>query len=99
MKNIFIESHKMTREFKEKYNVDYQFQFGLFVKNNFKSDQVIITGTKRLVRWANQIRNEMLSNINDLDIKNKLNKIEDAEFFIDNRDLDIENLIISINSY
>lgn len=98
MKDIFIESHKKTREFKEKYNIDYQLQFGLFVRDLYKNNQVELIGTKRLVSWANQIRSEMLSKISDSGVVNKLNNIQDSQFFIDNRDLDIESLILNVNN-
>lgn len=92
MKNLFIKSHKKTKEFKNKYDINYQFQFSLFLKYYSNFNQVELIGTRRLVNWAIQIRSDMLELLTDKSLKSKLNQISDCNFFINNRLLEMDKL-------
>ncbi len=67
MKNLFKEAHKITREFVEKYEVDYQAQFGLCLSFLFEEEEeeevtmVELEGSDNQVAWAEDIREEKLA--------------------------------------
>ncbi len=71
MKNIFKKAHEMTRGFVEKYEVDYQAQFGLclsFLFENQKEEKEMkeLKGTEKQIKWARDIRNNMIKSLNEL---------------------------------
>lgn len=52
MKKIFVEAHKLTRKMKEEYpEIDYQVQFGLYVKYLLEENSEIDYETAEIKSW------------------------------------------------
>ena len=85
MKNIMKEAHKLTKEIKKEFpEVDYKFQLGLCIsylsKNEMKEDveMVGLKGTEKQVKWAEDIRKEVVEKLQNT--KNEYEKmISEAE--------------------
>ena len=76
MKNVMKEAHKLTREIKAEFpEVDYKFQLGLCIsylsKNEVKEDvkMVELKGTEKQIKWAEDIRREVLELLEDVNSK------------------------------
>lgn len=97
MKKIFIEAHKMTREMVKEYEVDYQAQFGLCLSYLFEEERgmemVELKGTERQVKWAEDIRKEMIASIErELDVvKSLMSSLADEKDIKENKE-EIEEL-------
>lgn len=74
-KNLLKEAHKITKEIKKEYpEVNYKAQLGIcisFLYNKEVKGMVELKGTEKQVRWAEEIRKEMLDTKN---IEMALNK-------------------------
>ncbi len=98
MKNLFKKAHKMTREMVKEYGADYQAQFGLCLSYLLEErgiEMVELKGTEKQVKWAEDIRSNMMEGLNE-ETKELLQQITDSTFFIDNRyakGKDLENII------
>lgn len=70
MKKIFKKAHEMTREFVKEYGVNYQAQFGLCLSFLFEKERgmemVELKGTKKQVKWAEDIRDSMIKGLEEL---------------------------------
>lgn len=91
MRNLFKEAHKMTKEIAKEYKVDYKAQFAiclryLFKKQNKKIELAELKGTERQVKWANDIRNKMLKQLE------KLKNAEEHRRYYFGRDITIEEI-------
>lgn len=80
MKNIMKEAHKLTKEIKKEYpEVDYKFQLGLCIsylsKNEMEEDveMVELKGTEKQVKWAEDIRKEVVEKLQNA--KNEYEKM------------------------
>ena len=80
MKNIMKEAHKLTKEIKKEFpEVDYKFQLGLCIsylsKNEMKEDveMVELKGTEKQVKWAEDIRKEVVEKLQN--VKNEYEKM------------------------
>ncbi|MDU2491194.1 MAG: hypothetical protein E7D27_11520 [Clostridium celatum] len=66
-KELMIKAHKMTKEIKNEYpGVDYKFQLGLclaYLHEEGEKEMRELKGTEKQVKWAEDIRKEMLQNI------------------------------------
>ena len=76
MKNIMKEAHRLTREIKAEFpEVDYQAQLGICIsylsKNEVKEDvkMVELKGSEKQVKWAEDIRREVLELLEDVNSK------------------------------
>lgn len=84
MKNLFKEAHKMTREMMKKYNdIDYSAQFTLCLeyirkegKNMIKAE---LKGTEKQIKWAEDIRAELIEKINAAKENEKMIEAMEAE--------------------
>lgn len=74
MKKVFKKAHEMTRKFVEEYGVDYQAQFGLCLsyllekereERNMKIEMKELQGTKKQIKFANDIKEATLEIINE----------------------------------
>lgn len=95
MSLIMKEAHKMTKKIKAEYKeVDYKFQLGLCIsyllseRVERKMELKELKGSEKQVKWANDIRKNLLSLIegkSSLEIlASFVEEVEDAKFFIDN---------------
>ena len=96
MKKIFIEAHKMTREMVKEYGVDYQAQFSLnlsYLLEERGMEMVELKGTKKQVKWAEDIRKEMIASIErELDVvKSLMSSLADEKDIKENKE-EIEEL-------
>lgn len=73
LSKMFKKAHKMTREIKAKHQeVDYKAQFGVclsFLYRKMKEEggkMVKLEGTEKQVRWAEDIRDNMIKSLNEL---------------------------------
>lgn len=66
-KEIMIKAHKMAKEIKAEYpEVDYKFQLGLcltYLHEEGENEMVELKGTEKQVKWAKDIRKNMLETI------------------------------------
>ena len=66
-KELMVKAHKMTKEIKAKYpTINYKFQLGLCLSYLYKKgekEMVELKGTEKQVRWAIDIKESMLQNI------------------------------------
>ncbi len=66
-KELMIKAHKMTKEIKNEYpGVDYKLQLGLclaYLYEEGEKEMVELKGTEKQVKWAKDIREEMLSDL------------------------------------
>lgn len=84
MKNLFKEAHRMTREMMKKYNdIDYSAQFTLCLeylrkegKNMIKAE---LKGTEKQIKWAEDIRSELIEKINAAKENEKMIEAMEAE--------------------
>lgn len=84
MKNLFKEAHRMTREMMKKYNdIDYSAQFTLCLeyirkegKNMIKAE---LKGTEKQIKWAEDIRAELIEKINAAKENEKMIEAMEAE--------------------
>lgn len=91
MRNLMKEAHKLAKEIKAEYpNVDYKAQLGIcisYLSKEGEKNMVELKGSEKQVKWASEIRNEMLriSTRNNLPRVEKLmNESESAEWLIEN---------------
>lgn len=66
MKNLFKEAHKLTKEIKAEYpDVDYKAQFGICLsylqKKKGEIKLVELKGSEKQIKWAEDIRKQILS--------------------------------------
>ena len=80
MKELMKKAHQMTREIKNEFpEVDYKFQLGLCIsylsKNEMKEDveMVKLKGTEKQVKWAEDIRKEVVEKLQN--VKNEYEKM------------------------
>ena len=80
MKELMKKAHQMTREIKNEFpEVDYKFQLGLCIsylsKNEMKEDveMVELKGTEKQVKWAEDIRKEVVEKLQN--VKNEYEKM------------------------
>lgn len=69
MKNLFKKAHKMTRKIVERYNdVDYKAQFTLCLEYLSEGEEEMVKaelkGTEKQIKWAEDIRAELIEKIN-----------------------------------
>lgn len=70
MRNIMKEAHKMAKEITTKYNdVDYKVQLGLCISYLFSKEEEVemveLKGTEKQVKWANDLRSELVRRIEE----------------------------------
>ena len=106
MGKIMKEAHKLTREIKGEFpEVDYKTQLGIcisYLLNEREGNNMVeLQGTEKQVKWANDIRKEILETVNNIlndedekhffgevGVLNKaITSVEDSTFFIENRRL------------
>ncbi|HHD2753310.1 TPA: hypothetical protein ACOTG0_002119 [Clostridium perfringens] len=92
MSLVMKEAHKMAKEIKAEFpEVDYKTQLGLcmsyLLNEKGESEMVELQGTEKQVKWANDIRGELVKIATKQQFKRilkLLNEKEEAVFFIDN---------------
>lgn len=67
-KELMVKAHEMTKEIKNEYpGVDYKFQLGLCLAylhaEGENKEMVELKGTEKQVKWAEDIREEMLKDL------------------------------------
>lgn len=67
MKNVMKAAHKLAKEIKTEYpNVDYKYQLGLcisYLAKKGENEMVELKGSEKQVKWAEEIRKEMVENV------------------------------------
>lgn len=92
MSSLMKEAHRLTKEIKKEFpNVDYKFQLGIcmsyLLNGKGENEMVELEGTEKQVKWALDIRKEILEIATKNNLKRTLEVIkkeEKAVFFIDN---------------
>lgn len=92
MSLIMKEAHRLTKEIKNEFpEVDYKFQLGIcmsyLLNEKGEKEMVELEGTEKQVKWALDIRKEILEIATKNNFKRTLEVIkkeEKAVFFIDN---------------
>lgn len=93
MKDLMKKAHQMTREIKREYpEVDYKFQLGLCMSYLLSEKKggnrmVELKGTEKQIKWAEDIKENLLNKCDNEEVKEWLNSIIFAEIFINLRDL------------
>ena len=91
MSMIMREAHRLTKEIKREFpGVNYNFQLGIcmsyLLKEKGENEMVELQGTEKQVKWANDIREELLKIVNEVE-HNRLYKAiveeEKATYFIE----------------
>lgn len=66
-KELMVKAHQLTKEIKAEYpEVDYKFQLGLCLAYLYKEgekEMVELKGSEKQVKWAEDIRKEMLNDL------------------------------------
>lgn len=84
MKNLFKKAHKMTREIVERYNdVDYKAQFTLCLEYLSEGEEEMVKaelkGSEKQIKWAEDIRAELIEKINAAKENEKMIEAMEAE--------------------
>lgn len=84
MKNLFKKAHKMTRKIVERYNdVDYKAQFTLCLEYLSEGEEEMVKaelkGTEKQIKWAEDIRAELIEKINAAKENEKMIEAMEAE--------------------
>ena len=84
MKNLFKKAHEMTREIVERYNdVDYKAQFTLCLEYLSEGEEEMVKaelkGSEKQIKWAEDIRAELIEKINAAKENEKMIEAMEAE--------------------
>lgn len=103
MKNLFKEAHKMTREIANKYDVDYQAQFGLCLSYLLQKGDVEgmkeLKGTEKQVKYANDIKRKMNDFLKEVELTLKIAKLKKPEKQIPKNQKAISEVRTMLESY
>jgi len=77
-KELFVKAHEMTKKIKKEYpEVDYMVQFSLCLTylQEGEKEMVELKGTEKQIKWATEIRNQMVEAISIVDGINSLGTV------------------------
>lgn len=99
-KELMKKAHKMTKEIKREYpEVDYKFQLGLclaYLSKEKVVEMVELQGTEKQVKWANDIRQEMIE-VSEFfsNFKNVTND-QLEEYGLDDFEIELKDFVINM---
>ncbi len=100
-KELMKKAHKMTREIKREYpKVDYKFQLGLCLaylcENKGGIELLELNGSEKQVKWANNIRREMIE-VSDFfsNFKNVTNE-QLEEYGLEDFEIEVKDFVLDL---